>query len=182
MNLFKSNTLSLFFSLLWLPILAQKSEPVQLRIYYTYTHQKDSIALRKTRKEDMVLFIGQNSKKAIGQFEGQEWTVYFTEDIPFPGGPYKLQGLPGLIIQAQNKDKSILYEYAALEDPKTIIHKRLNDITQRASAQPGDYNALDQVIGRDMGNAYFENYIRISPGAIKVKKEQLEKLIKIHEL
>lgn len=36
-------------------------------------------------------------------FRGRKWTVYFTEDIPLPLGPWKLGALPGLILSAEVK-------------------------------------------------------------------------------
>jgi len=37
-------------------------------------------------------------RRAIGKFRGREYEVWYTTDIPIPGGPFKLGGLPGLIL------------------------------------------------------------------------------------
>ena len=34
-------------------------------------------------------------------FSGREWNVWFTEEIPVSLGPWKLNGLPGIILQAE---------------------------------------------------------------------------------
>ena len=39
-------------------------------------------------------------KKANGEFRGKIWNVLYAEDIPTVAGPWKLQGLPGLITYA----------------------------------------------------------------------------------
>ncbi|MFP3835658.1 GLPGLI family protein, partial [Chryseobacterium sp. SIMBA_028] len=38
-------------------------------------------------------------KKAEVTFKGRNWTAWYSTDIPFPYGPYKFSGLPGLIIK-----------------------------------------------------------------------------------
>jgi GLPGLI family protein len=41
--------------------------------------------------------------KATAQFRGRLWIVWFTSDVPVRAGPWKLQGLPGLIVQASTE-------------------------------------------------------------------------------
>lgn len=43
-------------------------------------------------------------QKAVGEFRGRSWTVWFTMDIPVSDGPWKLCGLPGLILQASESE------------------------------------------------------------------------------
>jgi len=48
--------------------------------------------------------IGYRSQKATTRFGGRDWTVWFTPDIPISEGPWKLRGLPGLILKAYTAD------------------------------------------------------------------------------
>lgn len=45
--------------------------------------------------------LGYECKGARCTFRGREWTVFYAEDIPVMEGPWKLHGLPGLIMEAK---------------------------------------------------------------------------------
>lgn len=47
---------------------------------------------------------GFKSYEARSNYHGREWHVWFTPDIPINDGPWVLCGLPGLILEAQDKD------------------------------------------------------------------------------
>lgn len=44
-----------------------------------------------------------NCKKAEVSFKGRDWIAWYTTEIPFPYGPYKFSGLPGLIVKITDK-------------------------------------------------------------------------------
>ncbi len=50
-----------------------------------------------------------NTQKATAQFAGRNWIAWFTTDIPFQDGPYKFNGLPGLIVKIEDKTNSHSY-------------------------------------------------------------------------
>ena len=47
---------------------------------------------------------------AEGRFAGRKWRVWFAPDLPFPVGPWKLGGLPGLILKAEDSDSDYSFE------------------------------------------------------------------------
>ena len=68
-------------------------------------------------------------KKAQITFRGRTYTAWYTEKIPISSGPWKFNGLPGLILSISDKEgvykwevKSINYPYKGKEiDFKNII-------------------------------------------------------------
>ena len=44
--------------------------------------------------------------KALGTYRGKEWEVWYAPSIPHSFGPWKLNGLPGLILSAVDKEKN----------------------------------------------------------------------------
>jgi len=53
--------------------------------------------------------LGYPCQKAKCNFRGRQWTVWFASDIPVSDGPWKLGGLPGLIMEAY--DQGIQYHF-----------------------------------------------------------------------
>lgn len=62
-------------------------------------------------------------RKASATFRGREWTVWYTEEIPYHDGPWKFGGLPGLILQAESKDgEHFISAYIIKEKGTPILH------------------------------------------------------------
>lgn len=59
---------------------------------------------------------GYECQKASTVFRGRTWTVWYTMELPYSYGPWKLGGLPGLILKALD-DKN-QYSYEAIEIKK----------------------------------------------------------------
>ena len=57
---------------------------------------------------------GYEVRKAICQFGGRDWTAWYTTEIPFSDGPYKFNGLPGLILKVYDSRNHFVYEFSEM--------------------------------------------------------------------
>lgn len=79
---------------------------------YRYTVEDDTLPTWKILDERRTLG-GYSCQKATTLFRGREFIAWFTKDIPIAGGPWKLGGLPGLILEATSVDQKYQYLFAA---------------------------------------------------------------------
>lgn len=68
--------------------------------------------------KDTASFSGIACKKATAHFKGRDWIAWFAPELPFQSGPWKLNGLPGLIIQAYDDKKEVQFLFAGFENIK----------------------------------------------------------------
>lgn len=61
---------------------------------------------------------GYDSCMAVCDYHGREWTVWFTPEIPISDGPWVFCGLPGLIIEAHDKDKLFSFNLLGITSNK----------------------------------------------------------------
>ena len=57
---------------------------------------------------------------ATGKFRGREFIVWFTEKVPVNYGPWKLCGLPGLILEAKSKDNEVCFIAETIRIPAPV--------------------------------------------------------------
>ncbi len=53
--------------------------------------------------------IGYHCQMAKTKFKGRTWHAWYTEDIPMQEGPWKLCGLPGLILKAYDENQEYVF-------------------------------------------------------------------------
>lgn len=142
----------------------------------SYLYEEKVPEIKWQIAKDTASFSGVHCQKAIATFEGKNWTAWFAPSLPFRYGPWKLNGLPGLIIEAYDESKDTWFRFAGITDAKEGDFQRADDIRKRPNAHPADINAIDQVIGTDVAGAYFENIIKLQKNVIKTTKEELDNL------
>lgn len=70
--------------------------------YFVYEEDGNLIDWEITDETDTVC--GYECMKAVGEYGGRKWIVWFAAEIPVSMGPWKLGGLPGLIMAASDTE------------------------------------------------------------------------------
>lgn len=121
-----------------------KNYPVQGKTLYLDVIAPDSYQCEETvETPDWQLvpdstkeFLGYQCQMATTRFKGRQWTVWYTEDIPLDEGPWKLRGLPGLVLSAYDAKRQYVFEGAGLEQvstdqPVVIVKDKREKISQK---------------------------------------------------
>lgn len=91
---------------------------------YCYETVEDMGTIEWTLDEDNKDF-DHNWKSATGEYRGKKWNVLYDENIPTTAGPWKLHGLPGLIMSASDNDSIHTFKFVALyNDSLPVIHEK----------------------------------------------------------
>jgi GLPGLI family protein len=64
---------------------------------------------------DTATFDGVHCQKATGHFKGRDYIVWFCPDLPVHTGPWKLNGLPGVIVDAHDTKNEVVFQFDGLE-------------------------------------------------------------------
>ncbi|RYE36673.1 MAG: GLPGLI family protein [Sphingobacteriaceae bacterium] len=69
---------------------------------------------------DTTSFKSLHCQKAITVFKGRSYEAWFCPALPFRSGPWKFNGLPGLILEVSDSRKEVVFKFAGLEDVSKI--------------------------------------------------------------
>lgn len=77
---------------------------------------------------DTSTILGYKAQKAICNFGGRNWVAWFSPEIPFNDGPYKFNGLPGLIIKIHDTRNHHDFEILSINK---LAHRVIIDIEDK---------------------------------------------------
>ena len=87
--------------------------------------------------------IGYKCQLAKASFKGRIWYAWYTEDIPLSEGPWKLYGLPGLVLRAYDQSKQYIFDAIGMASLNgsthiTFAQKKREKITQKELREAKD--------------------------------------------
>jgi GLPGLI family protein len=103
---------------------------------------------------DTCTILSYTCQKAIAHFRGRDWTVWFTMEVPIDAGPWKLCGLPGLIMKASDSRGHYVFECIGLKN----ISKKKQPIIKAYLLSPVTDVECTRQEYMTAQRQYYENY------------------------
>ena len=86
---------------------------------------------------------GFKVQKASCSFGGRDWIAWFTTELPFNDGPYKFNGLPGLILKVADTRNQYVFELISINKPEKPLMIDILDKTYVITTKQGYFRAED---------------------------------------
>jgi GLPGLI family protein len=115
---------------------------------------------------DTATFGGLHCQKATGHFKGRDYIVWYCPDVPVHTGPWKLNGLPGVIVDARDTKNEVIFQFDGIE--KTVFAETTPIIGANVAAK----DVLPILRGLDDN----PNIIAPPARAIKATQKEYDKL------
>ncbi|SKB95757.1 GLPGLI family protein [Sphingobacterium nematocida] len=146
-------------------------EPAQLKITEIAKVASDEFVLSGTYpQQDWEILDeskeigGYSCQKATTDFKGRHYIVWFTTDIPFPGGPWKLHGLPGLILSAKDSKGEVEFEYAGFDKLEAETTIRIAPSAKAIPSTAAEVEKLEKAF-RENPSAYLNSRSNVTIGS-----------------
>jgi|GEM_PF-1679690 len=117
---------------------------------------------------DTKMILGYNCQKAVGDFGGRAFEAWFSPELPYAFGPWKLNGLPGLILAANDSKNELSFlarEITKNEDPEELVTPYMN-LGRSIEVKPKDYYKITKSFATDPA-AIIEAQIPGAPVSIR---------------
>ena len=102
--------------------------------------------------DSSAVILGYQCSMAVTNYKGRTWYAWYAEDIPLDAGPWKLGGLPGLILRAYDAPRHYVFDAVGMSEVATptpiyykgvkyeaVSRKQLEGIRRRYFADPVGY-------------------------------------------
>ncbi len=119
-----------------------------------FFYEEDNTPQEWSVEDSTKQILGHTCKKAICDFRGRRWIAWFALDIPIKDGPWKLNGLPGLILEACDAKKD--YHYTAVNINKkpafpVILYKFEDNKEIKTDRKTYNHTMEKYLMGAELG-------------------------------
>lgn len=114
---------------------------------------------------DTATFGGLHCQKATCHFKGRDYVAWFCPDLPVHTGPWKLNGLPGVIVDAHDTRNEVIFAFDGVE--RTVPSPTTDQSTAKTDEKDIDPVAVD--LNDD------PNMIKPPARLIKTTREEFDK-------
>ncbi|WP_061084588.1 GLPGLI family protein [Chryseobacterium indologenes] len=118
-----------------------------------------------------------NCSKAETEYGGRKWVAWYTSDLPINDGPYKFNGLPGLIVKIEDSKSNYRYDLINVKQrslPDNVIFTE-KYFKQHKAISKDDYKKAVKNINENMINEAAQNGLTIAPESLELVKKNLSK-------
>ncbi len=163
---------------------------------YPYAVVMDTSSPWKIDSETKTVF-NYFVQKATKKIKGRTWTAWFTTEIPLSYGPYLLQGLPGLIVLAEDEKQTHRFILSGIKKLETFDFDKIpsipnvgrlktvtseafreiyrNQIENPQSQSTGERSRFFDVNGKEISETEFYRNIKLNAAA--ARKNNNNKLV-----
>ncbi|NCD69031.1 GLPGLI family protein [Mucilaginibacter agri] len=147
-------------------------------VFNTYLIEESASSPVWRIAKDTLNIGGYNCQKASTHFKGREYVAWFCADLPFHAGPWKLNGLPGLILQAADSKNEVLFKFDGISPITASMLIPARKPAPMLTRTPG-VSVTTIVQGIDYKNP--EYIIMLPEKGIKTTEKELDRLKKLRE-
>lgn len=142
------------------------------RIISNYLIEETAPKINWKISKDTASFSGVKCQKAVANFKGRNWIAWFAPELPFQSGPWKLNGLPGLIIEAHDEKNEVKFQFAGID--KVVEADKPKEEEQTITLGNGSTGTM-KFSGMD-GSTYLGDEIKLPTDAVKTTQKEIDKL------
>ncbi|BEV03603.1 GLPGLI family protein [Chryseobacterium gambrini] len=115
----------------WKPILlrdiSKNIVTIQDKAKESFQYSENQPTINWKLEKETKQILGYTCNKATTEFRGRKFTAWYTKDIPINNGPYIYNGLPGLIMELEDKKEHYHFTAIALDKKPINIYLRNED-------------------------------------------------------
>ncbi len=140
----------------------------QQRMVNNYLIEEALPVLKWKISKDTLNIAGLNCQKATTRFKGRDYIAWFCQDLPFQSGPWKLNGLPGLIVEAYDTRKEVKFEFDGFD--------QVNNTAKSDEEAPLNGDPNMSLKGLSTGELLTAKTISLPKNAIRTTQKDFDRL------